>query len=272
MTGAVSGSAVEQIVADLRLQILDGRLALGETLPPERELAARIGVSRPTLRQALSLLEQMGLVAIRRGRGGGATVTSPEPSTVSSSVALLLRTRAVTALEFTEFRRGLEIQAAQLAARRRDDLALRRIETSLERYLASAGQAAENAAGREFHYAVALASGNPMLAETMYSLNEAFAECFGLEQASSGPRASADAERLHRPILDAIRDRDEAAARCAMGLHFDHLEEVLRSAGLAGHSLAGAGGLAAASASSEPVSGADASPAADGAAEGGGRG
>ena len=68
-----------ELVADkIRRQIVAGDLAEGERLPPEDDLTAQFGVARTTLREALRVLESQGLLAIRRGRGGGPVVTHPD--------------------------------------------------------------------------------------------------------------------------------------------------------------------------------------------------
>ena len=224
-------TAVAAVVQGLRGRILSGSLQPGMALPPERELAGQLDVSRATLREGLSILSQMGLLSIQRGRGGGAVVTAPPATTVSASIALLFQTRAVTAGQLTEFRRALEVEAAQLAAIRRSTGELAEIAATLDAYVASGNDPAiQNVRGRAFHYAVARASGNPLLAETMTSLNEAFAECFHLLH------AAADSSRLihdlHWPIFDAIRRSHAADARTAMVAHFDQLEQVLRDLGL----------------------------------------
>jgi GntR family transcriptional repressor for pyruvate dehydrogenase complex len=201
------------------------------SLPPERELASQLDVSRATLRQGLTILSQMGLLSIQRGRGGGAVITAPPVTTVSASIALLFQTRAVTAGQLCEFRRALEVEAAQLAAARRSDEALAQIAAALEAYVVSGSdQALQNARGRAFHYAVARASGNPLLAETMTSLNDAFATCFALQHATPHPRRLI--HDLHEPILAAIRRRDEAGARRAMETHFDQLQQALTALGI----------------------------------------
>ena len=224
-------TAVDAVVQGLRGRILSGNLQPGMALPPERELAGQLDVSRATLRAGLSILSQMGLLSIQRGRGGGAVVTAPPATTVSASIALLFQTRAVTAGQLSEFRRALEVEAAQLAATRRSAAELAEIAATLEAYVESGDDPAlQNIRGRAFHYAVARASGNPLLAETMISLNEAFAECFDLLH------AAADSSRLihdlHWPIFDAIRRSHAPDARTAMVAHFDQLEQVLRDLGL----------------------------------------
>ncbi len=223
-------TAVASVVQGLRGRILSGSLRQGMALPPERELAGQLAVSRATLREGLSVLSQMGLVSIQRGRGGGAVVTAPPPTTVAASIALLFQTRAVTAGQLSEFRRALEVEAAQLAATRRSDADVAAIATALDAYQACNDDVGQNVRGRAFHHAVAQASGNPLLAETMASINEAFAECFTLLHAAPDPAPLIHA--LHWPILDAIQRTDAAAARAAMLAHFDQLAQVLREHGV----------------------------------------
>jgi GntR family transcriptional repressor for pyruvate dehydrogenase complex len=212
-------------------------------LPPERELAGQLAVSRATLREGLSVLSQMGLLSIQRGRGGGAVVTAPPATTVSSSIALLFQTRAVTAGQLSEFRRALEVEAAQLAAERRTDADIATIAAALDAYLScGSNAAAQNVHGRDFHHAVARASGNPLLAETMVSINEAFAELFTLLHGT--PDTARLIHELHWPILNAIRLKDVGAARSAMLAHFDQLEQVLRELGVGDEPLVGRGAAA----------------------------
>ena len=208
------------------------------SLPPERELAGQLDVSRATLREGLSILSQMGLLSIHRGRGGGAVVTAPAATTVSSSLALLFQTRAITAGQLCEFRRALEVEAAQLAAMRRSDEEIARIAAALDAYVASeTDAAAQNLHGRAFHHAVARASGNPLLAETMSSLNDAFAACFHLQHAAREPDPARRIQELHWPILDAICQQDEPGARRAMLTHFDQLQKALSDLGISDRAL-----------------------------------
>ena len=231
-------TAVAGVVQGLRERILSGGLRPGMALPPERALAGQLAVSRAPLREGLSVLSQLGRLSLQRGRGGGAVVTAPPATTVSASIALLFQTRAVTAGQLCEFRRALEVEAAQLAARRRSDADVAVIATALDAYLMCGNDAAtQNVHGRAFHHAVARASGNPLLAETMASINDAFAECFALLHAAPDPAPLIHA--LHWPILDAIRSGDVADARAAMLAHFDQLAAVLGELGVGDEPLGG---------------------------------
>ena len=231
-------TAVDGVVAGLRARILAGTLQPGTSLPPERELAGQLAVSRATLREGLSILSQMGLLAIHRGRAGGAVITAPPTTTVSSSIALLFQTRAVTAGQLCDFRRALEVEAAQLAAMRRSREDLAEIATALDAYVASGKDTvAQNLHGRAFHNAVARASGNPLLAETMTSLNDAFAVCFYLQHTARAPDPAQLIHELHWPIFDAIRHQDESSARHAMLVHFAQLQNALSDLGISDHTI-----------------------------------
>lgn len=219
-------TAAGGVAQQLRERILAGDLRPGMTLPPERVLADQLAVSRATLREGLSMLAQIGLVAIQRGRSGGAVVTAPPVETVSASIALLFRTRVVTAGQVCQFRRAIEVEAAELAATRGEPAAVATIAVAYDAYIASGGdQDRQNDKGRAFHYAVARASGNPLLAQTLLSLNDAFATCFALQH--PGPDPAPLIAEFHEPILMAIRQRDAAGARQAMILHFVQLEQAL---------------------------------------------
>jgi DNA-binding FadR family transcriptional regulator len=227
-------TAASGVVDLLRQRILSGSLQPGMALPPERELASELHVSRSTLREGLSMLTQMGLLAIQPGRSGGAVVITPPVTTVSASIALLFQTRVVTAGQFAEFRRALEVEAAQLAAERRSERDLAQIAAALEAYARPGiGANEQNIHGRAFHQGVARASGNPLLAETMDSLNDAFAECFAMLHELPDPELLI--HELHAPILEAIRRQDAPAARATMMAHFDQLATVLHELGLSEH-------------------------------------
>ena len=234
-------TAAASVVEHLRGRILSGALQPGTALPPERALASELAVSRATLREGLSTLSQMGLVSIQRGRGGGAVVTAPPVSIVSSSIALLFQTRSVTAGQLAEFRRALEIEAAQLAAVRRTESDLDVMASALAAYASTTDIPTQSEQGRAFHHAIARASGNPLLAETMASLNEAFAESFEMMLHVSPDQADVILA-LHQPILDAIHARDAAAARRHMHTHVDHLFAVFAAQGLGDHHLVASAG------------------------------
>lgn len=108
----------EQIAADLRSQIVNGELADGAALGREPDLVARFGVSRPSLREALRILETEGLIEVVRGVRGGIFVRSPDARMTARTAAMLLRARNVSLADVFEARYLLEPPAARAVASR----------------------------------------------------------------------------------------------------------------------------------------------------------
>ncbi len=108
----------QDVVNQIQEAILDGRIRPGEKLPAERELGEMLGTSRGTLREALRVLEQKGLIEIRLGVDGGAIVKDPGGKQITESLAMLIRSQKVSLSHLAEFREDVEGTVAGLAARR----------------------------------------------------------------------------------------------------------------------------------------------------------
>lgn len=117
-TKAKAGRVFQEVITQIEDAIVSGTLKKGERLPPERELTGMTGTSRGTVREALRVLEQKGLITIKTGTAGGAFVRSVSPKKVSESLGLLIRTQRVSMKDLAEFREGVEGKAAGLAAKR----------------------------------------------------------------------------------------------------------------------------------------------------------
>ncbi|MFD2499983.1 FadR/GntR family transcriptional regulator [Rhizorhabdus histidinilytica] len=92
----------------LRKEIVEGRFKAGESLPSETEMMAMFGISRPTLREAIRILEAMGLVVIQRGKNGGAAVRHPAVTITAANAAIYLQTKQATLLELQRARSMIE--------------------------------------------------------------------------------------------------------------------------------------------------------------------
>jgi DNA-binding FadR family transcriptional regulator len=108
----------EDLVLQIEAAILDGRLKAGDKLPAQRDLVAMFQTSRGPLREALRVLEQKGLLEIKRGVRGGAIVKNPGMEPLAESLGLLVKHRKITLSELSEFREGVEGNVAGLAAQR----------------------------------------------------------------------------------------------------------------------------------------------------------
>jgi GntR family transcriptional repressor for pyruvate dehydrogenase complex len=213
------------LVADvLRRRIALGGFVSGERLPAERELAETLGIGRMTLRRAIQMLAEEGLVFTTRGRSGGTFVSgrSPVPATQRRRIAATQRARLDQSMEF---RLAVEPAAAGLCAER----ATVRERRGLERLLTAEAGSLESyhRLDSEFHLAVAAGSHNDLLAEAIERVRADFfltanALWVNVDWARTRGRDEV-AGRLfrddHAPIAGAIASGDADAARERMAEH-----------------------------------------------------
>jgi len=121
----------QEVVNQIEEAILTGRIETGQTLPSERELKAMFQISRGTLREALRVLEQKGLIEIRLGVGGGSVVRTVDTGRISESLGLLIRSQKVSLNHLAEFREGMEGSIAAQAAERRNAADIRKLKDLL---------------------------------------------------------------------------------------------------------------------------------------------
>ena len=111
----------EDVVDQIQEAIIQGHLKVGDRLPAERELKAMLQTSRSTLREALRVLEQKGLIEIKLGQGGGAVVKALSSDLVAESLDLLIRSQKVSIRHISEFRERVESDVVTLATPRMTD-------------------------------------------------------------------------------------------------------------------------------------------------------
>jgi len=220
-SGNVFEGTVEQLATAIRL----GVFARGEQLPPERELAERLGVSRNTLREAIAALRDSGLVLTRRGRGGGTWVTDAA-ELPSSTTGAFVRSGAAMRDALT-FRRVVEPGAAWLAATQPlagDQRAW------LTDCLAEVDQAPDPAAHRvadsRLHLAVATLSGSPMLIDAVTRSQAALHDM--LMAIPVLRRNIEHSNAQHDQIVGAILGGNAERARAVMEEHCDATSALLR--------------------------------------------
>lgn len=203
----------------LARSIEDGSLKHGTRLPGEIELARQLGVSRPVVREAIAYLKAEGIVESRHGRG----------LFVNRQETLKLRLGEIDAsekaiLEFLELRRGLEVEAAQLAALRRTAQDLKRMEAAIAA-LNAADEAGEESAQHDltFHLAIADAARNPQFRRVLQFVSKPLlASIQEMRAKDRGAAKRIDKRRAdHDRILDRIRARDAGGAGEAMRRHID---------------------------------------------------
>lgn len=214
----------ERIMSELRHLIESGQLRPGDRLPPERELAQTLHVSRASLREALRLLSAIGLVEIRWGQG--VFIRSVDLDAVLERLApLALGTGNVS--ELYAVRRLLEVPAAGWAAELGSDLQRSELSTLMKEALASQDQLSSDVEytrdfDRRFHSLVAMMSRNAVLVRLMMMLFDLLGEM--RRRSLRIPGRAYNTIREHQAIVDAILARDAEAAQAHMGLHLQAAE------------------------------------------------
>jgi GntR family transcriptional regulator, transcriptional repressor for pyruvate dehydrogenase complex len=210
----------EQVVSQIQGWIAENGIGVGDRLPPERELAARLGVSRATISQALVAMEVAGVVSVRHGDG----VILMEPAG-STKVINALRQHAQQLPEVIEAREALETKLAALAAARRTEQDLAAIDHSLavmERDIEAGGRGVE---GDElFHAAVTAAGHSRLLAKLMVEISDLIRET--RIESLAQPDRPINSLHGHRKVADAIRAGDADAAVEAMQAHIEMVSDV----------------------------------------------
>ncbi len=216
----------EQVAQHVRDLAEEAGLQPGDRLPPERDLAQRLGVSRSSVRHALALLRATGLVQTRQGDG---IYLQRAPEEIRPDLSTGAVAAHQTLPRIMEVREALETHLARLAARRRSRQDVEALHAALDAMAVAIARGEDpSEADARFHAAVAHAADNPMLEELM----EQLATPIALTRRASLSRPGRPARSLegHRRILDAIAARNEEGASAAMREHLVLVADVAHDA------------------------------------------
>lgn len=213
-----SGTTAEEVVAQLREMIHKGELRSGDRLPPERDLAKQLGVSRPTLRAGIRSLAAVGVLKSRQGAGTFVVEADVSPALDSNPLRLLASLHGFSSAEMFEARLLLEMAIAGLAAERATSEQLTILAEELAEMFATLDEPEEYLVhDMRFHQGIAAASGNRIITTLM---NMVVSILFDVRSKTvyraHDLKESAD---MHRLIFRAIREGKTEAARNAMRDH-----------------------------------------------------
>jgi GntR family transcriptional repressor for pyruvate dehydrogenase complex len=219
------------VVRQIELLILRGILRPGDRLPSERELSERLGVSRPSLREAVAELQERNLLISRAN--AGIFVADVLGSAFSPALTHLFATHDEAVFDYLAFRRDLEGLAAERAAQQATDTDLKVIQTIFDKMQAAHQKRSgteEAQLDAEFHLAIIDASHNIVMLHMMRSMFQLLREgVFYNRQIMFKQRTTRSAILdQHRAINDGLQARDPAAARAAVEAHLDFVGQALR--------------------------------------------
>ena len=221
----------QSVVDQIQAAILDGRLKAGDQLPAEMKLKEMFQTSRGTVREALRVLEQKGLIAIRTGAAGGAVVCVPDESKITESLDLLVQCRKVTFDQLARFREEVEGGVAALAAASARQKDIDRLKALLEeaRRLADGKSIDPKAFSRldvRFHIAMAEIAANPLFVAVLRMVHENVLEAF--ERFSLTRNLLRENFQDLCDIVDAVKKHDTDRARLMARNHVRRFNEHLK--------------------------------------------
>ncbi len=215
----------EKIVARLMALIREKQLHPGDKLPPERELAVSMGVSRPSLREALRALSILGIIENRQG--SGTYITSLQPDMLVEHLDFIIALNDRSFLDLFEARKILEAGIASLAAQQITGAELDELEAAMDR----SSRAIDDPerflqADLDLHRRIIAAARNQILALFMRSIDNV--NVASRRRIGELPEVRRQALQDHRQILAALQAHDPQAAGQAMCDHLDHVEKKLK--------------------------------------------
>ena len=218
----------KQVADQIQKLIVADSIRPGDKLPGERELAERMGVSRPVVREAIRVLSVRGLVKVKPGCG--TYVQEPSPGDAAASIELFLRLRqpAEHLQNVYEVRRMLEVELAGLAAERATEEDWAAMQETIDRLSTSARDPEQFIQiDLDFHLALAAAAHNELLGLLLHPITNLWLQVVRVSY--QAPSAVEDAVFFHSNILSKVRQRDAEQARQAMLEHICHSQSLVES-------------------------------------------
>ena len=210
--------------------ILRGILRPGERLPSERELSERLGVSRPSLRDAVAELQEKGLLTTKAG--AGIYVANVLGSAFSDALVNLFANHREAVADYVSFRKDLEGLAAERAARNASDTDLRVVQTIFDKMEAAHQKRDPSDEARldaDFHLSIIEASHNVVMLHMMRSMYQLLQQGVFYNRQTMFKQRTTREMLLdqHRAINDALQNRDPAGARAAVEAHLSYVAQSL---------------------------------------------
>jgi DNA-binding FadR family transcriptional regulator len=219
----------QDVVEQIQEAIFDGRLQTGQTLPAERELKTMFNISRGTLREALRVLEQKGLIEIKLGVGGGSIVKAVDTAQISESLGLLIRSQKVSLNHLARFREDVEGIIAAHAAQRRSREDIKKLKQLLTKALECVEQDRTQRDAfinidKQIHMSLAEISGNPIYISVLHSIHDNIHRYYDRFLSMEKP----ELEENYQDLYDIIEAVEKGRAEQARDLAQHHVKRFNR--------------------------------------------
>jgi GntR family transcriptional regulator, transcriptional repressor for pyruvate dehydrogenase complex len=225
----------EVAAAQLRSRIVRGELREGDALPSEAELMEQFQISRPTVREALRVLESESLIWVRRGGGGGARVRAPDTAVAAGYVGAILQFRGTTLDDVNQARAALEITAARILARDQPPAGIEMLRAKIDAERTADGSVDQLVArAGEVHNGVVEATGNQTLTTLMALIREVTSRHAQLASKSARDAAQMErnfksSHRIHRDFLELVIAGNVSDAEDLWRRHLDRSLDAMKA-------------------------------------------
>ena len=216
--------AYEIVIDSIKEQIMDQELVLGQSLPPEREISEKLGVSRNSVREALKILTVMGVVSSRQGAGN--YISGNFKGYMVDALSMIDK---LDYDQINQIRIGLEMQAYALAVKNAETKDI----IELQEYVNALDQSTDNDEktmyDKKIHYAIAKASGNVLIVNILDALSEVM-DIFIFEMRREILRTEKRKGMLqeaHKQIVECLLKRDVVNGQKALMKHFDMIDNII---------------------------------------------
>lgn len=217
----------ESIIDSIKSDIISGKLSSGDKLPPERDLAKQLGVSRTSIREALRTLEILGVTESIQGSGNFIAGNYTKSLTESMSMMFLLQ--QFDSLQISQLREALEIKAALLAVDNITEDQIKRLEEIVKEMSITAEEAKNVSLDIELHYTIAAASKNNIILQILNILEELINIYIKDRRMEilTDPNNISRLQKIHEEIVYSIKNKDHEATYQAIMKHFGIIAEYI---------------------------------------------
>jgi GntR family transcriptional repressor for pyruvate dehydrogenase complex len=218
----------QQVAEQIQDMILDGTLKSGGKLPSERTMAEQFGVSRNSIREAIRALEILGIVESRQG--GGNFIVAGNSDCLFEPLSIMFKLHNTTFADLLEIRRGLEMEAATLAAKQKKTVKHRELAATMKALSTAGNEERSIELDKKLHLLIAELSGNIMLSGFLHAISRLLEQAVrdGRKLILSSCRNNEKLIKIHQELCDAIIAGKPKVAAKISRKHFDFILENLK--------------------------------------------
>lgn len=219
--------AYESVIGYTKNEILSGTLKQGQKLPPERELAEKLGVGRTSVREALRVMEILGLIESIQGAGN--YIAGNFEKSIIEALSMMFLLQRTSGQKLNEVRACLELKAAELAIDNITDDETKSLEEILRKMDSADSEEEEASLDKQLHYEIASASGNTILVQMLNAISVLVEDFIKDIRKSilSEDKNKTRLKQIHRDIVAAIISKDKTAVRSSLKRHSNIIDENL---------------------------------------------